>query len=79
MKFDYGLDLSFDQDPGNITRLVKLIELVKTLNNYTTQELFEMTKASSLHNQDLIASGEFYQTCELLNQKSLSQILKIIS
>lgn len=78
MKFDYGLDLSFDQDPGNITRLIKLIELVKTLNNYTAQELFEMTKASSLHNQDLIASGEFYQTCESLNQKSLSQILKII-
>jgi hypothetical protein len=79
MQFDYGsLDLSFDQDPGNLSRLVKIIKLIKTLDLYSKQELFEMTRSSSLHNQELVVSGDFYRTCEQLNQNSLTQIIKII-
>lgn len=78
MKFDYGLDLSFDQDPANFTRLIKIIELVKTLNDYSADDLFAMTRDSSEFNQDLVVSGNFYQTCESANCTSLEKILSII-
>ncbi len=78
MKFDYGLDLSFDQDPGNLTRLEKTVKLIEDLNNYTAQELFEMTYNSSKYNQDLIVSGEFYNTLENRNKQSLLDIAEYI-
>jgi hypothetical protein len=78
MKFDYGLDLSFDEDPGNFTRLLKIIDLIKTLNDYSADDLYAMTRNSSEFNQDLIVSGNFYQTCESINHASLDKILTII-
>ncbi len=74
MKFDYNLDLSFDQEPGNLIRLEKIVKLIKDLNNYSADDLYEMTRSSSEHNQELLVSGDFYQTLEKRNQNSLEQI-----
>jgi hypothetical protein len=69
MNFDYGLlDLSFDQDPGNLTRLEKLVELIQSLNHWSAQDLFEMTRESCEHNYELVKSGEFWKNCENYNQ-----------
>jgi hypothetical protein len=78
MKFDYGLDLSFDQDPGNLTRLEKTVKLVKDLNEYSALDLYKMTKHSSEHNQQLIVSGDFYQTLEKSNHSNLEQITEYL-
>jgi hypothetical protein len=71
MKFNYGLDLSFDDDSGNISRLHKLVDFIQDLSRYTAQELFEMTLESSQHNRSIIVSGEFFDKCEKDNQSSM--------
>ena len=74
MQFDYGLDLSFDQDPGNLTRLEKIVVLIRKLEHYSAQDLFEMTKHSSRHNQEVILSAAFDRVCDHINQTTLSAI-----
>jgi hypothetical protein len=79
MKFDYGaLDLSFDQDPGNLTRLASIVSLVKSLDQWSAQDLYDMTFDSSQHNLDVILSGDFYNYCESQNQKSIEKIFNLI-
>jgi hypothetical protein len=78
MKFDYGpLDLSFDQDPGNLTRLEKIVNLIQSLNQWSAQELFEMTRDSCEHNYDLVTGQEFWKNCEKYNQPTY-ELLKNI-
>ena len=77
MRFDYGdLDLSFDQDSGNMTRLQKIVELVGNLHRYTASDIYEMTRSSSEYNQRLVTSGKFDDICEEHNQQTLDTILE---
>ena len=78
LKFDYGLDLSFDTDPGNISRLQKVVDLVQSLDNHSAQDLFEMSRSSSLHNYDVLCNGEFELFCEAANAPALSQLYEKI-
>lgn len=77
LKFDYGeIDLSWDNDPGNLTRLVGIIQMIKDLNNFSIDEIDIMTKASTQHNFDHIWSGEFDRRCRSHNQQVAQQIIK---
>jgi hypothetical protein len=78
MKFDYGLDLSFDQEPGNLDRLSKTVMLIQEVSQYSAIELYEMTQVSSEYNQELVLSGEFYNSCDRLNLQSIEQIKKAL-
>ena len=79
MKFDYGaLDLSYDQDPGDLTRLTGVINLVKKLDQWSAQDLYNMTRDSSQHNQEVMLSGDFYRHCESQNQQSIEKIFNLI-
>ena len=79
MKFNYGLDLSFDQDPGNLTRFEKTVKLIKDLSQYTHTDIYNMTKDSSKFNQEHIVSGDFFQICENKNQLAVLNIQKILN
>jgi hypothetical protein len=74
-KFDYGLDLTYDQDPGNISRMAGMLTLIKTLANYSAAELYQQTRQSCLHNKDHIVSGDFYRTAEAVNYQAIESIL----
>lgn len=77
-EFDYGMDLSFDNVIGDLTRLEKLISCVKDLVDVDCIELYERTKKSCIHNKELIISGAFYTTAETVNKSSLERILNTI-
>ena len=48
--FDYGdIDLSWDQDAGNLTRMRSFLQLIQTLAHYSIQDLDLMTRDSTLH------------------------------
>jgi len=80
MRFDYGeLDLTFDNDPGNLSRLESIVKLVGVLPNYSVNDLYDMTKSSCEHNQKLIISGEFFHNCEINNLQTLVKIKKCIT
>lgn len=78
MEFDYGFDLSFDQDPGNLTRLQKILDLIDYLKDFDAMQIYQMTERSSLHNQDCILSGNFYSKCEQINADTLDVLHKLI-
>lgn len=79
LKFDYGFDTSWDNDPGDITRMASVVSLIDQLNQYSIEELVQMTTKSTQHNQNLILSGEFFDNVESFNQKSIEQLFKLIS
>jgi len=79
MQFEYGLNLSFDKDPGNLTRLEKTVKLIEEIASIDKFDLYEQTKFSSQHNQNLILSGEFARVCESINQNTVEKLVdKII-
>ena len=78
MKFNYGpLDLSFDQDSGNLTRLEKIVNLIESLNQWSAQELFEMTRDSCEYNYEHVINGNFWNNCEDFNQGTVTQLINL--
>jgi hypothetical protein len=75
-KFDYGtIDLSWDTDPGNLTRLSSIVDLIKNLADYTIEDITDMTKESTEHNFHHLWSGKFNQVCQEHNQNIANQVL----
>lgn len=76
LKFDYGkLDLSWDNDPGNLSRLASIVETIKTLKEYSTADIVDMTQDSTDHNTDHIWSGAFRNQCQQHNLSVAEKIL----
>lgn len=73
-EFNYGLDFSWDQDPGNLTRLESIVFLIKQLDNYSVGDLVSMTRDSTRYNLELVLSGEFQKKCRNHNEKIVSEI-----
>ena len=65
LKFDYGdIDLAWDKDPGNLTRMEGMINMIKNLSNYTIADIESMTGDSTNHNTDFVWSGNFRKKCQ---------------
>jgi hypothetical protein len=76
LKFDYGnIDLSWDCDPGNLTRLSKTVKMIKSLKDHSMSDIVEMTQESTNHNTDYIWSGDFYRRCQAHNKSVVEIIL----
>jgi len=73
-QFDYDFDISWDNDPKDLTRFESIVKLINVLNTMSTQEIFEATKQSSKYNQQYIASHDFYKFCEAQNQKVINEL-----
>lgn len=78
LKFDYQFDTSWDQDPGNLSRLESIVNLIKDLSRYSAQDLYDMVKESSQHNQEWIFSGNFAKKCEQANQETINKIFSML-
>jgi len=80
LKFDYGqIDLSWDNDPGNLTRLVSIIKMIKSLSDFSINDIDSMTRESTQHNFDHIWSGEFDRRCRKHNQQVAQQVIEKFS
>jgi hypothetical protein len=78
MKFDYGeLDLSFDNDSGNLTRLEKIVNLIESLNQWSAQELFDMTSDSCEYNYNHVLSKDFWAMCEKYNRPTIELLVNL--
>jgi len=77
-EFNYNFDTSFDSIIGDHDRLLGIVNLIKQFANMSKEELFDGTRESSIHNYNHIISGDFYDICENINQKSIEQVLNII-
>jgi hypothetical protein len=71
LKFDYGpLNLDFDDDAGNLTRLEKIVTLIQSLQAWSAADLYEMTKDSTEYNVEYVRSSEFWERCEVSNEET---------
>lgn len=78
MAFDYGaLDLSFDQDPGNLTRLEKIVRLCQEINRWSAQDLYDMTRHSTEHNYEHVMSKNFWRCCEQFNEPTVDFLSRL--
>jgi hypothetical protein len=78
MKFNYGeLNLDFDNDPGNLTRLEKIVGLIESLEQWSAQDLYEMTRASTEYNYDYVQSEDFWNTCEKFNTNTIDYLFNL--
>lgn len=78
LKFDYGpLDLGFDEDAGNLTRLEKICHVIQSLQSWSAQDIYEFTKHSSEHNAQYVRSHEFWQRCEDSNEKTYALLTSL--
>lgn len=74
-KFDYGLNLEYDNDSGNISRMINMLDVITTLSKVSTQDLYEQTRDSCVYNKEYVISGDFYRTAEAVNQRGVETIL----
>jgi hypothetical protein len=75
-KFDYGdLNLTWDNDLGNLSRLSSIIDITLDFQKYSIDELHAMSKDSTEYNFNYIWSNDFYTNCELINQQVAETIL----
>ena len=79
LKFDYGeLNLDFDNDPGNLTRLEKIVNLIDSLNQWSAMDLYEMTLASTEYNCNYVQSEDFWNLCEHSNTETYNYLADLL-
>ena len=74
LNFDYGLDLSFDQQAADFSRIEELYMLLDTIKEIDTDCLIKQVQPVADFNLNVITTGEFKQNC---NQTNLQQLDKI--
>ena len=75
LRFDYPFDLSWDQDPGNLSRLESLINLIKHLAQFDANDIHDMVKESEQYNFDHVWSGSFSRACMNVNKSTEQMII----
>ena len=74
LKFDWGLDLDFDQMTGDFDRMLGIYRCLERLTTYSPDAIIERSRASCEHNLEWIRSGNFRRSCD---RENLSQVGKI--
>jgi hypothetical protein len=77
-QFDYGFNISWDQDPGNLTRLESIIKLIKELSNWSILDIVNDTKESSQQNLEHVNSGNFAKTCQTNNNSTIDFVINLL-
>jgi hypothetical protein len=77
--FDYDFDTEWDNDPNNLSRAEKIIDLIDLLNQYSCQELEYKTCQSNSFNKNFIINGKFFTSCENKNNESIEKIYHILT
>ena len=77
-EFDYGFDISWDLDPGNISRATSIINLIDYLNQIDIDQLVITTRDSCQHNQNHVLTAKFFNQCQQQNIKSIGQIVDLV-
>jgi len=79
LEFEYDFDLSWDSDPGNISRAESIVNLIELLSQADVDQLIHYTQHSSKHNQNWIKSNGFFKQCEKKNSITIEKINHLLS
>ena len=79
MRFDFPFDISWDDDPGNLTRMQSIVHLIKWLQNSDAAEIDQMVKPSADHNFDHVWTDAFYHRCQKINDQTIENLMRQFS
>lgn len=74
--FDYNLDLSFDSCIEDFTRMIKIYQVLESLIELSSLEIYNQTYQSCEHNLNHIQSGKLKIICDQLNATTLEKVLQ---
>jgi hypothetical protein len=76
--FDYTFDTSWDNDPGNISRIRSVVNLIDHLSTIDTASIELGNRAVNEYNQHCIVSRKFWRAVDQYNQNSVSRLFELI-
>jgi hypothetical protein len=79
LQFHYDFDISWDLDPGNISRSESIVNLIELLLQADVDQLVQYTQHSTNYNQDWIVSKNFSKQCEKKNSMTIEKINHLLS
>lgn len=74
LKVDFGFDISYDSDPGDLTRIGKIFKVIDFINQTSIKRLFESSLDTVKYNVDWISTGNLYDTCQSINQSNKHEL-----
>ena len=66
---NFGFDISYDNDSGDMTRICKLFKTLDHINVTSKKQLFDASVDAVEYNLKWIQSNNFYDHCQSINQK----------
>lgn len=77
LTFDYGFDLSWDADPGNLSRMESIIKLIRSFREMHAMDIYDLVKESVGRNDEFIWSGAFAARCDQHNRQQVKELLDV--
>lgn len=74
-KFDYPWDCSFDQIPGDLDRIAKVLDCLDSIKDMPLDFLTTATQASNQHNREHILSGNYFDQVEPTNLNNVQTFI----
>jgi hypothetical protein len=68
LKVDFGFDISYDSDTGDLTRIEKIFNTIDFINQNSIKSLFESSLDAVKYNLQWISTGNLYDACQSINQ-----------
>ena len=71
---DFGFDISYDHDPGDLTRINGIFSTINYIQNTNLDCLFESGLDAAQHNLNYIKNNDLFVCCQDLNIESVKTI-----
>jgi len=77
-QFDYPWDRSYDNIPGDIDRIAKVIDTLESIKKISCEDCNQLTLKSRQYNREHIFSGDYYQTVNTQNYHNIELFSKTL-
>jgi hypothetical protein len=71
---NFGYDLTFDQDAGDLSRITKIFKVIDVLNEQSLEDIYLGSKEACAYNLEWIKSGALGKRCDRINQPTIEKI-----
>lgn len=73
-RVDFGFNLTFDQDSGDLTRIKGVFDCIDHVRNTSISDLYDASIEAVQHNSNWIIRNQLYDKCESLNEQYIYQL-----
>lgn len=74
LNLDFGFNDSYDDDPGDLTRIIKIFNTLSDIKNMSIKDLYDASIDAVQYNCKSIKNGDFENSCKNANKESLKEL-----